>query len=307
MLDRLTGMRVLAKVAELGSLSAAARALDMSPTMATKHIVACEQRLDAKLLHRTTRRIALTEIGRRYLDTVEPILDEIEHAEAAASADHLEIRGTLRVTAPVSFGIRKIGPLLADFARLYPKVTMDLGLTDRIVDLIEEGWDVAVRIGRIADSALVGRRLALCRTAVCAAPSYLAQRGTTPRKVTDLTEHNCLGYTLWRGVSADRWSFGSDGAVTVPVNVNLRCNNREALLAAAVAGQGMVYQPVFLVGADIRAGRLISLALDHPTIDLPVTVLHASERRPPAKVRAFVDFIVQRINPSPDEIEFSKT
>ena len=306
MLDRLTGMQVLAKVAELGSLSAAARALGMSPTMATKHIAACERRLGAKLLHRTTRRVVLTEIGRSYLDSVEQILGEIEQAEASVSASHLEVRGTLRVSAPISFGIRKIAPLLAEFARLYPKVTIDLDLSDRVVDLIEEGWDVAVRIGRIADAALVGRTLALCRTAVCAAPSYLAQRGT-PRTVADLKEHNCLGYTLWRTVSVDRWSFGPDGAVTVPVSLTLRCNNREALLAAAVAGQGVLYQPVFLVGADIRAHQLVSLALDHPTIDLLVSVLHGSDRRTPAKVRAFIDFLVQRVTPTPDGFEFVKT
>ncbi len=306
MLDRLTGMQVLAKVAEFGSLSAAARALGMSPTMATKHIAACERRLGAKLLHRTTRRVVLTEIGRSYLDSVEQILGEIEQAEASVSASHLEVRGTLRVSAPISFGIRKIAPLLAEFARLYPKVTIDLDLSDRVVDLIEEGWDVAVRIGRIADAALVGRTFALCRTAVCAAPSYLAQRGT-PRTVADLKEHNCLGYTLWRTVSVDRWSFGPEGAVTVPVSLNLRCNNREALLAAAVSGQGVLYQPVFLVGADIRAHQLVSLALDHPTIDLPVSVLHGSDRRTPAKVRAFIEFLVQRVTPTPDGFEFMKS
>ena len=150
MLDRVTGMQVFSRVAALGSLSAAARALGMSQTMATKHLAAVEERLGVKLLHRTTRRLTLTEAGRHYLDAAERILAELEDAEAAVSAERLEARGTLRVNVPVSFGIREIAPLLPEFTRSYPSVTVDLGLNDRVVDLIEEGWDMAVRIGRVA-------------------------------------------------------------------------------------------------------------------------------------------------------------
>src|SRR6266545_2164586 len=192
MLDRVTGMQVFARVAALGGLSAAARALGMSQTMATKHIAAIEERLGVKLLHRTTRRLTLTEAGRRYLDAAERILAEVEEAEAAASADRVEARGTLRVNAPVSFGMREIAPLLPDFARSYPSVTVEIGLNDRVVDLIEEGWDLAVRIGTLADSTMIAKRLAPCRTVLCAAPAYLAERGA-PRTVADLKNHNCLG------------------------------------------------------------------------------------------------------------------
>jgi len=299
MLDRLTGMQVFARVAALGSLSAAARALGMSQTMATKHIAAIEDRLGIKLLHRTTRRITLTESGRRYLDAAERIIADLEEAEAQASADRLEARGTLRVNVPVSFGIREIAPLLPEFARSHPLVTVDLGLNDRVVDLIEEGWDVTVRIGQLTDSTMVARKLAPCRTALCAAPSYLAERGT-PRRVSDLRDHNCLGYTLSRTLGSERWSFGTDGAVTVPVSGNLRVNNGDALVAAAVAGQGLIYQPTFLVSGEIRAGRLVSLALDHPAIEVPgVFALYPADRRPPAKVRAFIDFLAQRFGSVP--------
>lgn len=299
MLDRVTGMQVFARVATLGSLSAAARALGMSQTMATKHIAAIEERLGVKLLHRTTRRLTLTEGGRRYLDAAERILAELDEAEAAASADRLEARGTLRVNVPVSFGIREIAPLIPEFARSHPAVTVDLGLNDRVVDLIDEGWDVAVRIGRLAESTMIARKLAPCRTALCAAPVYLAEIGT-PRTVADLKDHNCLGYTLSRTVGSDRWSFGIDGAVTVPVNGNLRANNGDALVAAAVAGQGLIYQPTFLVSAEIRMGRLVSIALDHPTVEFPgVFAVYPSERRPPAKVRAFIDFLGQRFGSVP--------
>lgn len=299
MLDRVTGMQVFARVAALGNLSAAARALGMSQTMATKHIGAIEERLGVKLLHRTTRRLALTEAGRRYLEAVERILAELAEADATASADRLEVQGTLRVNAPVSFGVREIAPLLPEFSRLHPSLKIDFGLNDRLVNLIEEGWDVAVRIGDLADSTLVVRRIVPCRTVVCAAPSYLAARGT-PRTVAELATHNCLGYTLSRMVGAERWCFGIDGTVTVPITGNLRVNNGDALVAAALAGQGLIYQPTFLVSAELRARRLVSIALDHPPIELGgIFVVYPSDRRPPAKVRAFIDFLVQSFAPTP--------
>lgn len=299
MLDRVTGMQVFVQVAALGSLSAAARALGMSQTMVTKHIGAIEERLGVKLVHRTTRRLTLTEAGRRYLDAAERILAELEEAEAVASADRFEARGTLRVNAPVSFGMREIAPLLPDFAKANPAVTIDLGLNDRVVDMIEEGWDLVIRIGNLAETTMVARKLAPCRTALCAAPAYLAAKGT-PRTVADLKNHNCLGYTLSRSVGSDRWSFGPDGAVTVPIRGNLRANNGDVLVAAAVAGQGLIYQPTFLVNSEIRARRLVSITLDHPTIEYPgIFAMYPPDRRPPAKVRAFIDFVAQRFGAIP--------
>ena len=195
MLDRVTAMQIFTRVAALGSLSGAARALGISQTMATKHMAALEDRLGVKLLHRTTRRSTLTEAGRRYLESVERILADIDDAEATAAAERVEVKGTLRVNAPVSFGVREVAPLMADFARLYPALTVDLGLNDRVVDLVEEGWDVAVRIGRLHDQTMIARKLAPCRTLVAGSPGYLAERGT-PRTMADLSAHNCLGYTL---------------------------------------------------------------------------------------------------------------
>ena len=161
MLDRVTGMQVFARVAALGSLSAAGRALGMSQTMATKHIAALEERLGVKLLHRTTRKLTLTEAGRRYLESVERVLAEIEEAEAAAAAERVEVTGTLRVNVPVSFGVREIAPLMAEFSRLHPALTVEMGLSDRMVDLVDEGWDLAVRIGRIRDETMIARKLVL--------------------------------------------------------------------------------------------------------------------------------------------------
>jgi DNA-binding transcriptional LysR family regulator len=299
MLDQVTGMQVFARVAALGSLSGAARGLGMSQTMATKHVAALEEKLGVKLLHRTTRKITLTEAGRRYLESVERILAELAEAEAAAAAERFEVTGTLRVNAPVSFGVRELAPLMAEFSRIHPALTVDMGLNDRTVNLVEEGWDVAVRIGRIHDQTLIARKLAPCRLMVAGSPAYLAERGA-PRTVEELTSHNCLGYTLSSSLGPHRWSFGPDGSVTVPIKGNFQASNGDALVAAALAGQGLVYEPTFLLGDEIRAGRLVVLTLDRPPMELPgVFAVYASNRRPPAKVRAFIDFLVQRLGSVP--------
>src|SRR4051812_9746198 len=261
MLDRVTSMRVFARVAASGSFSAAARQLGLSQTMVTKHVAAIEARLGVKLFHRSTRRLTLTEAGRGYFEACERILADIEEAETLAARDRVEPRGTLRLNVPLSFGVREVAPALADFARAYPTVSVDLGLNDRYVDLVDEGWDMAVRIGKLADSRLVARRLAPCRVMVCAAPAYLAAHGT-PRTVADLAGHNCMGYTLPSALGADRWAFGPDGEVVVSVSGNLRASNGDALVAAALAGQGLIYQPTFLVGDAVRAGQLVSVPLD---------------------------------------------
>lgn len=299
MLDQITGMQVFAKVAALGSLSGAARTLGMSQTMATKHMSALEERLGVKLLHRTTRKISLTEAGRRHLESVERILTELAEAEAAAAAERIEVTGVLRVNTPVSFGVRELAPLMAKFSQLHPALTVDMGLNDRVVNLVEEGWDVAVRIGRIQDQTLIARKLAPCHVLVAGSPSYLTKRGT-PQTVAELSSHNCLGYTLSSAVGSHQWSFGRDGSIIVPIKGNFHASNGDALIAAALADQGLVYQPTFLLGDDIRAGRLVALTLNHPPMELPgVFAVYASNRRPPAKVRAFIDFLVQQLGPVP--------
>lgn len=287
-------MQVFARVAALGSLSAAARALCMSQTMATKHMAALEDRLGTKLLHRTTRRLSLTEAGRNYLEAAERILSDIEEADASAAVEVAEVRGTLRLNAPVSFGIREIAPLLPDLYVRHPGLTIDLGLNDRYVDLIEEGWDLVIRIGSLKSSSLVARRLAPCPTVVCASPAYLETCGR-PKTIAALKEHNCLGYTLSRDVGVDRWHFGRDGKESVPVKANLKANNGDVLVAAAAAGHGIIYQPVFLVARELADGDLVQLKLDHPTREFDgIYAAYPSDRRPPAKVRATIDFLAER-------------
>lgn len=297
-LDRLTGLEVFAKVAATGSFSAAGRAMRLSQTMVTKHIAALEARLGVKLLHRTTRRLSLTEAGRRYLDASAHVLAELDAADNAAASDRYEPRGVLRVNAPVSFGVRQVAPLLPEFAGRYPQVTVELGLNDRLIDLAEEGWDLAVRIGELAASSLIARRLAPCRTIVCAAPTYLKAHGT-PRTVAELVGHNCLGYTLSRRVGGDKWLFGGDGEVVVAVSGNLRANNGSALRAAAIAGQGIIYQPSFIVADDLRTGALVALDLDHPTAEIGIHAVFLPDAFPAAKVRAFIDYLAARFSPVP--------
>src|SRR6266446_4054006 len=245
MLDRLTGLEVFAKVAAAGSLSSAARAVGMSQTMVTKHIAALETRLGVKLLHRTTRRLSITEAGRSYLEASERILAEFE------------------------------------------------------ADLAEEGWDLAIRIGNLSDSSLIARRIAPCRMVVCAAPSYLKERGD-PRTVSSLAGHNCLGYTLSRLSGVDRWMFGARADVSIQVSGDLRANNGDALRAAAIAGQGLIYQPTFIVADDLRAGTLVALSMDQPTVQFSgIYAVFPPDRHPVAKVRTFIDFIATRFTPEP--------
>lgn len=297
MLDRFTSLQVFVKVAASGSLSAAGRDMGLSQTMVTKHVAALEARLGVRLFHRSTRRLSITEAGRNFLESVERILSELDAAYASIAADRFEPRGLLRLNAPVSFGSRQIAPLLAEFSRRYPHLQVELGLNDRLVDLAEEGWDLAVRIGSLEESSLIARRIASCRTALAAAPGYLQAHGT-PRTVAELNGHNCLGYTLSHRTGVDRWSFGSRGDVTVKVSGSLRANNGDALRFAAIAGEGIIYQPTFIVADDLKAGTLVRLTLNQPTIEFAgIYAVYLPERNPPAKVRAFIDFLVQRFSP----------
>ena len=292
-MDRITSMRVFVRAATDGSLSAAARHLGMSPAMATKHVNALEARLGVKLLHRTTRRLALTEAGSDYLDACLRILPDIDEAEAAASSQRTKATGLLRMNVPLSFGRCFVAPLVPGFCALHPEVTVELGLSDAELDLIAGSWDLAVRIGRLADSPLQARRLGDSPMRVCASPAYLDQRGV-PRRVADLVQHNCLGYTLSATQGRDHWAFGSNGEIRVPIGGNLMANNGDALLAAAIRGQGVIYQPEFIVEAALERGELVALELDRPTVELGgIHVLYPPDRRPPAKVRVMIDYLAE--------------
>lgn len=297
-MDRVTSMRVFVRAAAANSLSAAGRQLGMSPAMATKHVNALEARLGVKLFHRTTRRLSLTEAGSNYLEACLRILADIDEAEAAAASQRTRATGLLRMNVPLSFGSRFIAPLIPAFSRRHPEVKVELGLSDAPVDLIAGSWDLAIRIGRLSDSPLQARRLGDSVMVVCAAPEYLDRRGV-PRRVAELAQHNCLSYTLSAMQNSKQWAFGAQGEFRVPVSGDLLANNGDALLAAAVRGQGIIYQPHFIVGEALKRGELVSLELDKPVVELGgIHALYPPDRRPPAKVRVMIDYLVEAFDQS---------
>ncbi|MCB1883078.1 MAG: LysR family transcriptional regulator [Geminicoccaceae bacterium] len=289
-MDRLQGMEVFIKVAQQGGLSAAAGQLGMAKSTVSKHVAALEARLGVRLLNRTTRQLALTEFGQRYLETVLPILQSLEEAECSLARLSVEPKGRLRVNAPMSFGQRHLAPALVRFMRRYPDIRVDLTLNDRRVDLIEEGYDVALRIGRLEDSGLMARRLARLPRVCAASPVYLAEAGT-PEAPEDLRGHNCLRYAY--SPTPSEWIFeDGDGEKRVRIDGGFAANNGDVLTQAAIAGLGVVYHPRFLVEAALRDGRLVPLlqAYAAPAVDLHA--VFAPQRPPPLKIRILVDFLV---------------
>ncbi|WP_343527729.1 LysR family transcriptional regulator [Sphingomonas sp.] len=295
MADRLTGLEVFVRAIRLGSLSAAGRAMHMSSAMAARHLEALEARLGTTLVHRTTRRLSLTEAGEQFLDRAERLLAELAEAEAEASARTILAEGLVRVSVPAVFGTMHLAPLLPGFAERYPGVTIEMGFNDRVVDLLEERWDMAIRIGRLPDSGLVARKLADARLSLCAAPAYLHRRGT-PSSVADLRDHDCLGYTLAVDGPATRWRFGKEGSIRIPVRGSLVADNGHALMTAAIGGQGIVYGPRFIVASALAEGHLVEIMLDEPLADMgAIHIVTHPTRRPTAKVRALIDYVAEHL------------
>lgn len=290
-------MAVFARAVRAGGFSAAARELKLTPSAVSKKVSRLEDRLGARLLDRTTRRIALTEVGEAFYARCQRILADIEEAERAVSQLDSAARGTLRVSASIAFGQRQIVPLVPEFLDRYPDLRVELTMTDHIVNLVEEGVDVAVRVSSLPDSALVVRKLALERRIICAAPDYLAKHGT-PRTPADLVHHNCLTYST---LAANEWKFaGANGAFSVAARGNFEANGGEAMREMALAGVGLVRLATFLIGPDIRAGRLAPLLTDYERAeDSAVYAVYPHRRHLSSKVRAFVDFLVEKMTPAP--------
>lgn len=287
-------MAILVRVIEEGSFSAAARALDQTPSAVSKQIARLEDRLGARLLDRTTRRLRLTEVGAAYFDRARRILAEVAEAEQAVSSLGDGPRGTLRLNLPMAFGRLHIAPLLPAFLTAYPEVRIDVTLNDRFIDPLEEGVDVVVRIGDLADSSLIARRLAANRRIVCGAPAYFAAHGV-PQAPADLAAHNCLVYTY--RASRNDWPFlrtGADGEThtdLVRVAGTMESNNVEALYAAVRAGIGLGLFPLWLIGPDLAAGRLARALPRCHSPDSAIYALYPPGRHLSPKVRAFVDFL----------------
>lgn len=296
-LDSLSGMAVFAKVVEARSFTAAAAELGMSKSAVSKQISRLEDRLGARLLNRTTRRLSLTETGAAFYDRCARVVAEAQEAELAVTNLQSEPRGTLRVNAPMTFGHLHIAPAIPDFLARYPEVRVDMTMNDRFVDLIDEGFDVAIRIARLTDSSLIARRLAPDRRVLCGAPAYFAKHGE-PRTPDDLAAHNCLSYAYVS--DTDQWQFiDGEGTRSVSVRGNLRANNGDAIRQALLAGLGVAVLPAFIVGPDIQAGRLKEVLRDHLPNRASVYAVYPHSRHLSAKVRVFVDFLADRFGPNP--------
>ncbi|MGO1119467.1 LysR family transcriptional regulator [Rhodovibrionaceae bacterium A322] len=293
-MDNISEMEVFVRVVQAKSFSGAARNLGLSPSAVSKQIGRLEDRLGARLLNRTTRQLSLTEVGSAFFQRSERIITDVSEAELAVSHLHGAPRGTLRVNAPVSYGRRHIAPLIPEFLDGHDEVQLDLTVNDRFVDLVEEGVDVAIRIGELADSSLIARKLAPNRRLVCASPDYLAKHGT-PKQPTDLADHNCMTYTY--RAQRHEWHFdGPSGHEVVTVNGDMETNNAEVLHAAVLGHHGICLLPLWLAGEDLCAGRLVELMPDYKVPDSAIYAVYPHNRHLSPKVRSFVDFLAEHLD-----------
>jgi DNA-binding transcriptional LysR family regulator len=296
-MDRLTAYRAFVRTVDLGSQAAAAAELGVSQTMLGRYIRDLEDQLGTRLLNRTTRRQSLTEAGHAFHARVSSALEDLTAAERSVLDLQTEPRGRLRVNAPTTFGVLYLAGQVAAYCERYPQVKVELVLNDRFVDLVEEGYDLAIRIGRLDRSSLIARRLASARAVVCASPAYLARRGT-PLCPADLRGHDCQGYTY--ASQGDEWTFeGPDGVEAVRVSGTLETNSGTAAVAAAIAGLGIILKPTFMVADALRSGALVRLLPDHapPTVGIHAVYPHARNLSP--KVRAFVDLLAAAFRDAP--------
>ncbi len=297
-MDSLTDIAVFAQVVESGSFTAAAERLSLSKGVVSKYVSRLEHRLGARLLNRTTRRLSLTEVGRSFYERSRHALQEIEDAELEVSQLQGEPRGTLRVNAPMSFGVMHVAPAVPEFLEKHPELSIDMNLDDRKVDVIEGGFDVSIRISELPDSSLIARRVGPCRHAIVASPAYLERYGT-PRHPDDLEKHNVLTYQYQS--SAHEWHFQAPGQkpLLARVSGSMRMNNSLALRAALLNGAGVARMPTFVVGRDIQEGTLRPLLTSYTTLEVSIYLVYPQKQFLAPKVRAFVDFMKDRVTDQP--------
>ena len=296
-MDKFQEMRVFAAVVDAGSFVGASDALDMSKPAVSRYVADLETRLGVRLLHRTTRRLSLTEEGEVFYARCAELLGNIEEAEAEITSRSGEATGQLKVSVPVSFGLLHLAPLWAQFMARHPKVVLDLTLSDRMVDLVEEGFDVAVRIARLPSSSLVSRKLSSTRMILCASPAYLKAHGT-PQHPSELAGHAILAYSLLS--MGESWEFeGPQGPVAVKVEPRMRSNSGDTCRAVALRHQGLVIQPSFLVGDDVRSGALVELMPGYRSIEMGIYAMYPTRKHVLPKVRLLIDYLVEAFKVKP--------
>lgn len=292
-MDRFLEMQSFQAVVDAGSFVGAADALGVSKAAVSRHVVELENRLGIRLLHRTTRRVSLTPEGQTFYERSKDLLAELEAAEQEATSRSDAVRGLLRINAPFTFGILHLAPLWGRFRAQHPQLTLDVTLADRLVDLVEEGYDMAVRIAALPSSSLVSRRLAATTMAVCASPGYL-QRHSTPLHPADLVQHQVIAYSYM--ATKDEWRFnGPHGPVSVRTRPWMHTNNGDTCRAAALADQGIILQPRFLVGDDLAARRLVELMPEYRVPEVGIYAVYPSRKHVPAKVRVMIDFLAGQL------------
>lgn len=297
-MDKLTSMLVFTKVAKAGSFASAAKELGLSRAMATKHVMQLENGLGIRLLNRTTRNLSLTEVGMVYLERCLQILDEMEEMEIAVTRLQTEPRGTLKVNATPFFGAYHLAPAIAAYMEAFPDVNVELVLQAGYIDLIEEGFDLAIHLDEMRDSSLIARKLGSSQRVVCGSPGYFKKHGI-PRTPDDLRKHNCLVNSSLP--PRDQWQFSIPGGETTVVKVtgNMEANVADALRMAAINGLGLILLPTYMVGQDIRKGRLNPVLTDYVPAPLEIHAVYPHRKHLSAKVRTFVDFLSERFHPKP--------
>jgi DNA-binding transcriptional LysR family regulator len=292
-------MRVFSQVVESGSFSAAADQLGLSATATSRQVADLEAHLHTRLLNRTTRRVSLTESGRAFYERSVQLLAELEEAEQEALRAAVVPRGTIKLTTAVNFGVRHVAPAIAGFLAAHSEVRFDVSLSDRLVDLVEEGFDLGIRIGAPGSENIVARKLGETRLVPCASPAYLAAHGA-PQAPEDLAGHNCFTYEYVTPRNLWRFRDPAGGERSVRVRGNLHSNNGDLLAEAAALGAGIVFEPAFIVGPEVRAGRLVPLLQDFEPPAMPIYAVYPSRKHLSAKVRLFVDFLIERFSEAQD-------
>ncbi|MBL3529339.1 MAG: LysR family transcriptional regulator [gamma proteobacterium endosymbiont of Lamellibrachia anaximandri] len=297
-MQNLTDIAVFVQVVDSGSFTAAAERLELTRSVISKYVSRLEDRLKVRLLNRTTRRLSLTEAGQIFYERSQHGLGEIEAAEAEVAKLQATPRGRLKINSPMSFGILHIAPAMAEFQMQNPDVQLDMNLDDRQIDLVEQGYDVAIRIAELPDSSLVATRLAPCHHVVCASSDYIERYGE-PCTPDDLRRHNILSYRYQD--SPNEWRFLSpDGRYSsVPVTGSIEMNNSLALRQAVLGGAGIMLTPTFIVGEDIAAGRLLKLLPEYRAKEVAIYAVYAGRRHLTPKVRAFIDYMKKRLSDPP--------
>jgi DNA-binding transcriptional LysR family regulator len=292
-MDKLGAIQIFAQVVESGSFAKAAERLQVSTSAASRQVAELEAQLQTRLLNRTTRRVSLTESGRAFYERAVQLLADLEEAEQEAARAAVVPRGTIRLTTPVNFGVRHLAPAIAEFLAAHAEVRFDVSLSDRVVDLVEEGFDLAVRVGPPGSENLVARKLGETRLVPCASPQYLAAH-PAPKTPEELAAHNCFTYEYVspRNVWRFRDATGAERAVRIAGT--LHSNNGDLLAEVAARGCGIVFEPAFIVGPDVRAGRLVPLLQEFAPPPAPIYAVYPSRKHLSAKVRRFVEFLVER-------------